>query len=499
MLVQEYLENDTCISLDPVDTPNCIPDVLGEVLGKVMEVSGTKQEQEENKDTSKKKIIYVSDTSVEIIKGFCPECIVEMYREMQNAHPFLHEKQNRLPVLEAFARDKAINIGPFILEALEKDPVKKLRVNELLSMPTFVGFRILDHMGLPQKGDVIFSSTATANSCNDDAVTSALHILGFTDPDMNITFQRSSTAAWDGLTMVSRLPPRNDAVFFNPNTLLDDFADDVARSLAQQFFAMTLKLNKCTDRFELKVLPTYDKMYHYGCISQNWTTNSLGMPVSSWGIHEQWNILMASAMMHHVALTLKPGGNAVVKVRVMRRAETLGLTALLSSLFERMEIVDVPDQICTYAGVVFFNMTHDEEKRKRVADAIWKAMDQSPAHIFCNEFMQNDDKVRTNLKACEEHRRSMMDYRSKLNTLFLDCVLNLAQQIQCKRYATTFPMLDDLVQHYGSEERGLYFWKRWVAVHVKLVTEMPAQTKRFLWVMQRPWILGKRNPVGSLL
>lgn len=454
-------------------------------------------------------MIYASDTGVEIIKGFCPEYIVQLYREIQNFHPSFHLRQNRIPVLKDYAEKKAKNIGPFICAALE-DPLKQLRCMELLNMPAFVGFRILDTMGLPKDGDVVFSSTATANSLNDDAVTTALHIMGFTDEKKNIIFQRSSTAAIDGLTMVSRGVPKNDAVYFKPHVQLDEFPD-VARSLAKQFFDMTLKLKHLSvnssiietdpnSNFEtannMCVLPAYDHMYHYGCISQNWTTNDLGMPVSNWGIHEQWNILMGTAMMHHVALTLKPGGNAVVKVRVMRRAETLGLTALLSSLFERTEIVDVPDQVCTYVGAVYFNMTHDAEKRKKVADIIWEAMDQSPFNIFCNDVMMNDIKAQATLKLCETHRRSMMDYRSKFHTLFLNCVHHVAHQIVQGKPPSTFPMQEELIAHFDHDKNiGMYFWNKWVQVQQRLVEGPVEEKKSFLSLMMRPWVCGKRNPV----
>jgi hypothetical protein len=436
------------------------------------------------------RIIYYSESDIEIVKCFGPGCIVDLHEEMQSGHPFLFKKENRIPVLRDFAQNKAASIGHVILEALEQ-PDKRDMAHALLNMPTFVGFRMLDVMGLPKEGDVVFSSTATANSAHDDAVTSALRILGYTDPGKKITYHRSSTVADDGFTAFGSMRPKNGAVRFNQHAQLDDFADGVARPLAKQFFLMTLSHNKQVgdeNGKSLRVLPTYDEMYHYGCISQSKGTDTFGMPVTNWGIHEQWNILMGSAMMHHVALTLKAGGKALVKVRVMKRAETLGLVALLSSLFERLEIVDVPDHSCTYVGAIFFGMTDDVKKRQRVADTIWEAMDQSPANIFCNDVVQGDPRVRENLKLCEKHRRSMMDFRATVDTLFMDCVQHLVEQLKHGRRSTQFPMKEHLLEHYGSV-MGEYFCNRWLGVHEKLVPgqQMSQEAEDFLWVMQRRW------------
>jgi flagellar hook-basal body complex protein FliE len=434
------------------------------------------------------RVIYDSETDIEIVKCFCPGCIAELHDEMMNVHPFLFHKENRIPVLEDFAKNKAVNIGPFILELLKDEDTRK-KVHAKLSMPTFVGFRVLDCMGLPDEGDVIFSSTATANSANDDAVTTALDIMGFTDPKRNITFYRSSTASSeDGRTMFTHKVPKNPAVYFDPYAKLDDFADCVARPLASQFFSMTLHHNNIQEKKPtMRVLPTYNKMYHYSCISQSKTTDVFGMPVTNWGIHEQWNLLAGSAMMHHVALTLKPGGNALVKVRVFKRAETLGLLALLSSLFEQMQIVDITDQTTSYAAALFFNMTDDVEKRQKVADTIWNAMDQDPISIYFNDVMQGDTKVKENLALCIKHRRIMMDYRSTVDTLFMDCLQSLVYQIENWKPADTFPLKDELEKHYGGK-MGEYFWDRWVGVHKTLLNNKNL-TKRetLLWVMHNRW------------
>lgn len=425
------------------------------------------------------KITYTSDSSLEIIRTLSPRIINDLQWDMQTLHEPLHRKFNRINVLKVWASNEAKSLKDVVLNALE-DPEKRRRVTMIMNVPTFIGFRMLDYAGLPRPGDVIFSSTATANSCNDDAITSALHILGLTDPDFNINFQRSSTVTICGLTAVSKMPPKNPAVMFNPSTIFIEWID-VARSLARQFYRMTLP--EYNDSENISVFPHYDKMYHYGCISQNWTTNSLGTPVSNWGLHEHWNVLMTSAMMHHIAVTLKPGGDAILKVRVFRRSETLGLTALLSALFERMEIVDVPDQMCTYVGVVYFGMTSDEELRKQVAESIWNAMDQSPCSIFCNPIILRDE-VKQNLNKCCEHRQNMMDLRAKSNTLFLTCIRHLSNQILWRNHPETFPC-SELVEMFG-QQRGNYFKHRWTEVHRKLTDR---EANDLVELMNKPWML----------
>jgi len=397
---------------------------------------------------------------------------------MQTLHEPLHRKFNRINVLKVWASSEAKTLKDVVLHALE-DPEKRRRVTEIMNMPTFVAFRMLDCAGLPKAGDLVFSSTATANSCNDDAVTSALHILGMTDPDFNINFQRSSTATLCGITAVSNMPPKNPAVTFDPSAIFTEWTE-VARSLARQFYRMTRP--EYNDSDVISVFPHYDKMYHYGCISQNWTTNSLGTHVSNWGLHKHWNILMTSAMLHHIAVTLKAGGDAILKVRVFRRSETLGLTALLSALFERMEIVDVPDNMCTYVGAVYFGMTRDEELRKQVAETIWKAMDQNVCNIFCNTIMLRDD-VKQNLTKCVEHRQSMMDLRARSNTLFLTCVRHLCNQIQQRKHPETFPC-SELVELFG-QKRGNYFKHRWTEAHWKLTDR---EMNDLVELMNKPWM-----------
>jgi hypothetical protein len=81
---------------------------------------------------------------------------------------------------------------------------------------------MLDCAGLPKHGYMVFkfSNTANANSCNDDAMTTTLHILSLKDAEHGITYCQSSTATTSGLTGVSDLPQKNP--IFDPRALFED-------------------------------------------------------------------------------------------------------------------------------------------------------------------------------------------------------------------------------------------------------------------------------------
>ncbi len=123
----------------------------------------------------------------------------------------------------------------------------------------------------------------------------------------------------------------------------------------------------------------------------------------------------------------------MLKVTVFRRCETLGLVAILSSLFERLEIVDLPDQICTYVGAVYFGMTSDAELRQRVAESLWQAMDQNPGRNFCDPLM-HDCRVKVSVDLCCQHRNRMIT----LHLTYLRHFCNSCNAIQTKM--TALPM-----------------------------------------------------------
>ena len=69
----------------------------------------------------------------------------------------------------------------------------------------------------------------------------------------------------------------------------------------------------------------------------------------------------------------------------------------------------------------------------------------------------------------------------------MDCVQSLVDQIEKGKPADTFPLGDELEEHYG-DEMGKYFWNRWVGVHRLLMKHNNATKKEeFLWVMHNRW------------
>jgi hypothetical protein len=70
------------------------------------------------------------------------------------------------------------------------------------------------------------------------------------------------------------------------------------------------------------------------------------------------------------------GWQVCIKIRIFKRAETLGFTTLFSNLFERCTLTDNSRQTAYFAVGVFDRMTDDEALRLEVAEILWNAMDQ---------------------------------------------------------------------------------------------------------------------------
>ena len=74
----------------------------------------------------------------------------------------------------------------------------------------------------------------------------------------------------------------------------------------------------------------------------------------------------------------------VVKFRIFKRAETLGLASLVASLFDKFDIFDNPRLVCKYVAVVYSGITSDSDLRRQVAGLLMNAMDQKLENIFFN-------------------------------------------------------------------------------------------------------------------
>lgn len=403
-------------------------------------------------------------------------------KNMQRGHADLSDRSKRVAVLSAYCRSEPEDnpIKPLMQSALKH---RRKAVKETLNEPTFEAFKILKIAGVPRSGDVVFSSTATANSGNDDAPTAALGILGVTE---NIAYHRSSTVNSTGRTGVSNIPPKHKAVQYNEYCPMDQWIT-MSRSLAHQFYGITLDyLGRRGGATAFDVLPVYDRMYHWACISQSWTINLLGNPVSQWELHDEFNVIITMAMMWHIAMTLKPGAQACLKIRGFQRAETYGLTALLANLFKKCTITENSRQGCTFGVGVFEGMTEDNELRRNVAEAIWNAMDQRPEHLFHHPLFQTQ-MSKDILPVCSKIRDTIRASFAKSTSAFL---LGLRCLASCNRKSPKAvrkfkAILQSTFDVVYPKEASAYFAEEWVRCLMGL-SQSNFHTLRH--IMSCPWM-----------
>jgi hypothetical protein len=135
-------------------------------------------------------ITYPHDVACQITEVLNHRPLVDLKREMQEEHRTLGARNNKIPVLIDLANSGSIpSLQRIILERIKKARCCEF-IKHKLNEPTLEAFRVLDSAGLPRNGSVVFSSTATANSGNDDAVTTALNILGWCSDDKGIIYER---------------------------------------------------------------------------------------------------------------------------------------------------------------------------------------------------------------------------------------------------------------------------------------------------------------------
>jgi hypothetical protein len=401
-------------------------------------------------------------------------------KNMQRGHADLGEKSKRAAVLKQYC-DLEPDDNP--LKPLIRDALKHRRqlIKQTLNEPTFEAFKVLKIAGVPRTGDVVFSSTATANSGNDDAATAAMGILGVTQ---DITLHRSSTINSTGRTGVSNLVPKYKAVQYDEHCPRDQWIT-MSRSIAHQFYGITLDYLGRKDEAAFDVLPVYDRMYHWACISQSWTVNLFGNEVSQWALHDEFNVIITMSMMWHIAMTLKPGGQACLKIRGFQRAETYGLTALLANLFDKCTLTENSRQGCTFAVGVFEGMTADERLRRSVAGAIWNAMDQRPEHLFHHPLFQRSKAI---LPVCSRIRDAITASFAKSTSAFL---LGLRCLASCDRdnpsdIAQFRAILQATFDLIYPKDTSAYFANEWVRCLTGL-SQTDFQVLRR--IMRCPWMV----------
>ena len=402
---------------------------------------------------------------------------------MSEEHKSLFIRTNRIPILRDFVTSSnSPNLYP-ILRKRMKDAHTRDLVTAILNEPTLEAFKVLEMAGLPQKDtSVVFNTTATANSGNDNAIMAAFRILGVDHKDSNIVFENCSTCTKNGFTGVSYVQPKHTPVKFNPNAPPNEW-EFVSYDLAKQLYIISTG-TEFNDK-----MPTmhekYSHIYHWGCISQNWLKSPLGHYVSSWKLHEKWNLMFTIAMMWHAVATLRQGGQLCLKVRVVRCAETLGLVSLLSAVFDNVQLLDNARQRCSFAVAIYTGFNADLELRLEMLNTLRKCMTFEPSAIFFNRIQREYTSCLETIVKVEHIREEMIKKKSETNTVYLAC-LDCAKQFLQRRnkrimYDTALPLLIDT---YGEKLGHDLFHSLMIAC--QNLTHQ--QRSMFLTVMDTAWM-----------
>ena len=374
-------------------------------------------------------ITYPSDTSFQIAEALDLQRFRAILNQMLEGHEPLHDRDNRHRVLSRFTESLPEDSKLKHLLTSQKDHEHEFqkKIRSLLNEPTYEALLVLQQSGIPAANSLIFASTATANSGHDSAPVAALRLLGV-DKDLDI--QCCSTATTLGVTGVSMVKPKNPAVYYDPCCKSEEWSH-MSESIFKQMYKLSADAEWSGNE---GILNKYTHIYHWGCISQNWQLNSLQRKVSSWKFMEHWNLLMTIAMMRHAVVTLQPGGQLCLKVRIFNCAETLGLVSLMSSLFERIQLLPNPRQLAAFVTFVGHNLTDDLTLRSQVSDILASCTDYQPSNIFLNAIQQTHPTCKQTMLTCQEIRRSMIDSKASIHTTYLACLRLVDLYFQHGRY-----------------------------------------------------------------
>jgi hypothetical protein len=381
---------------------------------------------------------------------------------MNEEHASLTIRPHRLIILKEFTESSN---APPLQEMLRKrleDPNARALVTQTLNEPTLEALRVLEISGLPAAdSSIVFNTTATANSGHDNAMMAAFKILGLDHKDSNIVFENCSTCTQRGYTGVSYVSPKYQPVKFDPHARPEDW-EDLSFDLGKQLYTISTQTD--FDEQSPVLHEKYSHIYHWGCISQNWLLSPLGHYVSSWKLHEKWNLMFTIAMMWHAVATLRPGGQLCLKVRVMRCAET---------------------QQSSFAVGIYSGFTDNQELRLETLTLLRRCMNFEPSVIFYNRIQREFPACSATILEAERIRNVMTMKRAETNTVFLaclDCAKNFLQR-RNKRimYDTALPLLQDT---YGVPF-GQHLFDCLMLACARLT---PEQQTLFLTVMNTNWM-----------
>jgi hypothetical protein len=381
-------------------------------------------------------ITYPHDCACQITEVFELPALASLKIMMNEQHKHLHQKSNRVEVLTHYCENVCAveEMKVAIRAAIAANP--KL-IEQTLNEPTFRCFEFIEHSGIPPPGSSIFVTNATADSCHDCGMIAALKIMNKLTSDIDVF--NTSNVTMRGYTGVSCSKPKHEPVYFNPHTPYGEDWEALSWDMAQQMF-------KLSDSEHDK----YTHVYHWGCISQNWTRNPLGNYVSNWKVYEHWNLLNTMAMVWHGVATLKQGGQMILKVRIFRGGETLGLCALVAALFDSYKIIDNARQQCSFA-VVIYNGFKFSLKEEGMA-TLRKCMSYKLSDIYCNDlFLTNAALCQQFLVSAQLVRDQMVKQRAITSTVLLVSLQSLNTALRKRDSRVLFQIVQPLfIDAFGS-------------------------------------------------
>lgn len=421
-------------------------------------------------------ITWADEIACEIAQVIGSNSLTNIAASMQQEHVKLNKHNRKAILLETIEGMSSPHMNRLrhLLEQNDKTTLDS--VNENLNEPTLEVLAVFEHIVLPSQNARVFTSTATANSGNDNAFVCALRILGL---DKNIEFVHTSTCVKEtGKTGVSHVDPLHTAIEYSRTCKRENWAE-MSFDLAQQF----VKASGDGDE-------EFDAIFHSGCNSQNKQRSRVSNhPVTSWKLHEEWNVMMDVAMMWHAVKTLKHGGALYVKVRIMDRAETMGLVAVLSLAFDSVKIIPNSRQLGTFALVVAEGATNDDKRRELVLRTLEAGMSFEPVDTYMSDLALDNVKLfKMTVSECQKVRRYMQEEKAIRTTLFLQCLWLLSEYAKTSskmQKAECETRVYDVLKQRYKEPLCEKLTERFMhAIHT-----MPTRTKAcFLRCMQTRWM-----------
>ena len=385
-----------------------------------------------------------------------------MRRVMQQEHPTL-KNYNREQILSEYLSELKLSV-----------PIDK-RLTSEINEPVLEILRVFieemkQGIQLPNRDDLICATTATANSGNENEALLALKIIG-RSPNENSTIL--GTINESGRTGVSNVNPKHDSVIYNKHAKIDAWPQ-----LSDSLFTQLCAKSQTSK---------YDTIYHWGCISQNWQLSPGNRYVSSWQLHEHWNILFTMAMMRHALKTLQIHGKLYLKIRIFKNAETLGLTTLLAHAFENFKLITNYRQQCTF--VVFVGYSFLGEKHinvTEIAEQLEKCKNYKAESIFINPIMQRprSSEIMSN---CTQVRKEMMQSRCRTYTAYIYCLRLLEQHLKTSD-ERIWLIFKDYLDHMYENQKTVAAIVKCAKLADKSLRETD-QGKIFLSIMETPWML----------